>query len=174
MITPKWVRRRSTPIALENVLTYTIAAVGRQREQPEHREESHLPKEGRPLDALEVGELLRTGQVGEGAGVRVRFGDRMLKCGEISAESVGLVGIQPSMDMIHEVHHPGFAGARCGPARDDLRGDGLDVAGLGVREQLEFPGGVAGGGGVGVLGGHSATFRSRAASSCPQVPSSCS
>ena len=26
MITPKWVRRRSTPIALENVLTYTIAA----------------------------------------------------------------------------------------------------------------------------------------------------
>ena len=44
IITPKWVRRRSTPIALENVLTYTIAAVGRQREQPEHREESHLPK----------------------------------------------------------------------------------------------------------------------------------
>ena len=26
MVTPKWVRRRSTPIALENVLTYTIAA----------------------------------------------------------------------------------------------------------------------------------------------------
>ncbi|WP_405231939.1 DUF2867 domain-containing protein [Lentisalinibacter salinarum] len=26
MITPKWVRKRSTPIALENVLTYTIAA----------------------------------------------------------------------------------------------------------------------------------------------------
>ncbi len=26
MITPKWVRRRSTPIALENVLTYMIAA----------------------------------------------------------------------------------------------------------------------------------------------------
>ncbi|HSN70187.1 MAG TPA: DUF2867 domain-containing protein [Steroidobacteraceae bacterium] len=32
MVTPRWVRRRSTPIALENVLTYTIAAADLQFE----------------------------------------------------------------------------------------------------------------------------------------------
>lgn len=108
--------------------TFAVATVGRQREQPEHSEEAHLLEEGRLLDVFQIRELLRIGQIGKGTSVRVRLRDRALKRGEASAERIGLGCIQPGMDVIHEVHDAGFAGARRGAARDDLRGDGVDVA----------------------------------------------
>ena len=60
----------------------------------------------------------------------MRLGERMLKRGEVGAERVGLGRIQPGMDVIDEVHDPGLAGTGRVAARDDLRGDGLDVTRL--------------------------------------------
>ncbi len=70
---------------------------------------------------------------------------------ELGPERVCLPGVQSGVDVVHEVHDPGFARARRGAARDDLRRDGLDVARLGGCQQLEFPGNLACGHGVRVL-----------------------